>query len=64
MAVTLSEVKFWEAMGEEISIHMSFSDCPAEVLRNFPTSASVIFSTFCATNSRSSDMNFKTPAWI
>ena len=38
MALTLSEVKFWEAMGEEITIHMAFfltlKDCPAKFSRS------------------------------
>ena len=57
MALTLSDVKFWEAMGEEISIHTAFFGWHLKIaLPSFygiPTNASIIFSTFCATNFRS-----------
>ena len=47
MALTLSDVKFWEAMGEEISIPMDFFVCHFKIaLPNFygiPTKVSIIF---------------------
>ena len=47
MALTLSEVNFLEAMGEEISIHMAFSAWHFKIaLPSFygiPTNASIIF---------------------
>ena len=47
MALTLSEVKFLEAMGEEISIHMAFSAWHFKIaLPSFcgiPTNASIVF---------------------
>ena len=39
MVLTLSDVKFWEAMGEEISIHTAFFVWHFKI----PTNASVIF---------------------
>ena len=55
--------KFWEAMGEEISIHMAFFVWHLKIaLPSFcgiPTNASIIFSTFRGTNSRSSDLKCK-----
>ena len=47
MALILSDVKFWEAMGEEISISMEILVCHFKIaLPNFyeiPTKASIIF---------------------
>ena len=47
MALTLSEVKFWEAMGEEITIHMAFCFWHLKIalpnFRGIPTNASIIF---------------------
>ena len=63
MALTLSDVKFWEAMSEEISIHTDFFVWHLKIaLPSFcgiPTNASIIFSTFRATNSRSSEVKCK-----
>ena len=63
MALTLSEVKFWEAMGEEITIHMALFFWHLKIalpnFRGIPTNASIIFLTFRATNSRSSDLKCK-----
>ena len=63
MALTLSDVKFWEAMGEEISIHTAFFVWHLKIaLSSFygiPTNASIFFSTFRATISRSSEVKCK-----
>ena len=63
MALILSDVKFWEAIGEEISIHMAFFVWHLKIaLRSFygiPTNASIIVFSFRATNSCSSDMKCK-----
>ena len=63
MALTLSKVKFWEEMGEEISIHTAFFVWRFKIaLPSFcgiPANASIIFSIFRATNSRSTDMKCK-----
>ena len=60
MALTLLEVKFWEAMCEEISIHMALFVWHFKIAQpsfcGIPTNASIIFSTFRAANSRSSSL--------
>ena len=63
MALTLSVVKFWEAMGEEISIHTAFFVWHFMIalpgFYGIPTNASIIFSSFRATNSRNSEVKCK-----
>ena len=55
MVLTISDVQFWEAMGEEISIHTAFFVWHFKI----PTNASIVFSTFRATDSRSSEVKCK-----
>ena len=67
MALILSEVKFWEVIGEEISIHTAFFVWHFKIalpnalpsFQGIPTNASIIFLTFRATSSRSSDVKYK-----
>ena len=63
MTLTLSDVKFWEAIGEEISIHTTFFVWHFMIalpgFYGIPTDASIIFSSFRATNPRSSEVKCK-----